>query len=59
LGEDQQVAAKPLQSWVIQPEQDAQEFKDLLLKKHFTTAELEFRELMIAALSARGQNASG
>lgn len=52
LGEDQQIAAKPLESWVIPPEQDAQDFKDQLLKKYFTLAELEFREVVIAALSS-------
>jgi hypothetical protein len=52
IGEDQDIAAKPLESWVIPPEQDAQEFKDQLLNKYFTPAELEFREIVIAALSS-------
>ncbi len=52
IGVDQRIAAKPLESWVIPPEQDAQEFKDQLLKKYFTPAELEFREVVIAALSS-------
>lgn len=52
MGEDQQIAAKPLESWVIPPEQDAQDFKDELLKKHFTPAELQFREIVIAAISS-------
>ena len=50
LGQDQQVAAKPLETWVIPPERDAQDFKDQLLKEHFTSAELEFREIVIAFL---------
>ena len=50
LGQDQQVAAKPLETWVIPPERDAQDFKDQLLKGHFTSAELEFREIVIAFL---------
>lgn len=52
MGEDQQIAAKPLESWVIPPEQDAQDFKDELLKKHFAPAELQFREIVIAAISS-------
>ena len=51
LGQDQQIAAKPLEAWIIPPERDAQDFKDELLQKHFTPAELEFREVVIAALS--------
>ncbi len=50
LGQDQQVAAKPLETWVIPPERVAQDFKDQLLKEHFTSAELEFREIVIAFL---------
>ena len=52
LGQDQQVAVKPLETWVIPPERDAQDFKDELLKGHFTSAELEFREIVIAAISS-------
>ena len=52
MGENQRIAAKPLESWVIPPEQDAQAIKDQLLKKNFTPAELEFREIIIAALSS-------
>lgn len=52
MGEDQQIAGKPLESWVIPPEQDAQDFKDELLKKHFAPAELQFREIVIAAISS-------
>jgi hypothetical protein len=51
LGEDQQLAAKPLESFVIPPGVDAQEFKDELLHEHFTPAELEFREIVINAIS--------
>jgi hypothetical protein len=52
LGQDQQIAVKPLETWIIPPERDAQDFKDELLQKHFTSAELEFREIVIAALSS-------
>lgn len=51
LGQDQQVAAKPLETWAIPPERDAQDFKDELLKGHFTSAELEFRNIVIAFLA--------
>lgn len=51
LGQDRQVAAKPLETWVIPPERDAQDFKDQLLKGHFTSAELQFRDIVIASLA--------
>jgi hypothetical protein len=53
LGQDQQIAAKPLETWIVPPERDAQDFKDELLHKHFTPDELEFREVVIAVLSSR------
>ena len=52
LGQDQQVAVNPLETFTIPPGRDAQEFKDELLQKHFTPAELEFREIVIKAISA-------
>jgi hypothetical protein len=52
LGQDQQIAAAQLETWVIPPERDAQDFKDELLHKYFTSAELEFREIVITALSS-------
>jgi hypothetical protein len=36
LGQDRQIAAKTLETWVIPPERDAQDFKDQLLIGHFT-----------------------
>ena len=51
LGQDQKLASKPLETWVVPPESDAQEFKDQLLREHFTSAELQFREAVIEALS--------
>jgi hypothetical protein len=51
MGEDQQLAAEPLQTFTIPPGRDAQEFKDELLHKYFTPAELEFREVVIKAIS--------
>ena len=51
LGEDQQLAAEPIENWVIPPGRDPQEFKDELLHKYFTPAELDFREIVIRAIS--------
>jgi len=53
LGQDQQIAAQPLESWPIPPSYDPQEFKDELLQAHFTPAELLFREEVIRALGER------
>jgi len=51
LGQDQQIASQPLESWPIPKGHDAQAFKQELLKKYFTPAELEFREEVIRVLS--------
>ena len=51
IGRDQEIATKPLESWVVPPGSDAQTFKDQLLSEHFTSAELQFREVVIEALS--------
>jgi hypothetical protein len=40
-----------METWIIRPERDAQDFKDQLLKGHFTSAELEFRNIVIASLA--------
>ena len=53
LGQDQQIAAVPLESWPIPPGRDPQDFKDELLRTHFTPAELLFREEVINALGER------
>lgn len=53
LGEDQKLAADPLQTWPIPPDVDPQEFKDQLLRSHFSEAELEFREEVIRALGEK------
>jgi hypothetical protein len=50
LGQDHRLAAVPLKSWPIPTGRDAQEFKDELLREHFTPDELEFREEVIRAL---------
>jgi len=53
LGQDQRLAAIPLQTWLVPEDQDPQDYKDHLLRKNFTPAELEFREVVIEALSER------
>lgn len=50
LGEDQQIACIPLQTWVVPADQDPQAFKDYLLTTHFTDAELATREAFILAM---------
>jgi len=51
LGQDQEIATQPIESWVIPPGIDAQTFKDELLREHFTPAELQFREFVISEIS--------
>jgi hypothetical protein len=53
LGQDQRLAAVPLQTWPVPKDQDPQDFKDKLLRENFTAAELEFREVVIQAFSNR------
>jgi hypothetical protein len=53
LGQDQQIAAVPIESWPIPLDRDPQDFKDELLRTHFTPAELLFREEVIQALGRR------
>jgi hypothetical protein len=53
LGQDHRLAAEPLESWPIPAGRDPQEFKDELLRVHFTPDELEFREEVIRALGER------
>jgi hypothetical protein len=56
IGQDQEIATKPVKSWVVPPDSDAQTFKDQLLSEHFTSAELQFREVVIEALSESTQD---
>jgi hypothetical protein len=51
LGQDQQIAEPPLETWPVPAGQDPQEFKEELLRTHFTPAELKYRELVIQWLS--------
>jgi len=53
LGQDQRIAAEALECWPIPPGRDPQDFKDELLRTHFTPAELLFREEVIRTLSDR------
>ena len=50
MGQDQQIAAEPIETWPIPGDRDPQDFKNELLHSHFTQAELEFREEVIRAL---------
>jgi len=51
LGQNQELATKPVETWVVPPDSDPQAFKDQLLKEHFTPVELQFREVVIDKLS--------
>jgi hypothetical protein len=53
LGTDQQLAVVPIASWPIPEGRDPQEYKEELLREQFTPAELEFREIMIQAVSEK------
>ncbi len=52
LGEDQQIACKPLQIWEIPAGQDPQTFKEHLLRENFTPEELDLREQVIRTLGS-------
>jgi len=57
LGENQRIAAEAVETWAIPPDHDPQEFKDEILRRSFTPAELEFREEVIRALAERSGHA--
>lgn len=50
-GQNQKIAVKPLNSWVVPEDRDPQEFKNEILKESFTPAELAHRDEFIQALS--------
>ena len=56
-GEDQQIACKPVKTWVVPEDRNAQEFKDEILKENFTPEELAHREEFIKALGEMAKNA--
>lgn len=51
LGQDQQIACEPIQTWEVPEDQDPQAFKDKILKESFTDEELEHREEFIKTLA--------
>ena len=51
LGENQQIAYTPTETWVVPDDVDPQVFKDALLAEHFTAEELAARDQFIRALS--------
>ena len=55
LGKDQKIATTAIKSWIVPAGADPQAFKDQLLQEHFTPAELEFREVVIKAISESTQ----
>lgn len=50
LGENHQIACKPLKTWVVPEEGDSQEFKNKILQESFTPEELAHREEFIKTL---------
>ena len=50
LGENQQIACEPINTWVVPEEGDSQEFKNKILKESFTSEELAHREEFIQTL---------
>ena len=50
LGENQQIACEPINTWVVPEEGDSQEFKNKILKESFTPEELAHREEFIQTL---------
>ena len=50
LGEDQQIACKPIRTWVVPEDRNAQDFKNEILKETFTPEELAHREEFIKTL---------
>jgi hypothetical protein len=50
LGENHQIACKPIKTWVVPEDRDSQEFKNEILKDSFTPEELAHREEFIKTL---------
>jgi len=50
LGVNQQIATKPIKTWVVPEEGDSQEFKNMILKESFTAEELAHRDEFIKTL---------
>ena len=56
LGEDQDIACEPIETWEIPDGSDPQAFKDELLLDNFTPQELEHREKIIDTISKMSNN---
>jgi hypothetical protein len=50
LGENHQIACKPLKTWVVPEDGNAQEFKNQILRESFTAEELAHRDEFIKTL---------
>lgn len=50
LGEDQQIACKPIKTWVVPEDGNSQEFKDEILRASFSPEELAHRDEFIKEL---------
>jgi hypothetical protein len=50
LGENQQIACKPIKTWVVPEDGNAQEFKNQILRESFTAEELAHRDEFIKTL---------
>lgn len=50
LGENHQIACKPIKTWVVPEDRDSQEFKNEILRDSFTPEELAHRDEFIKAL---------
>jgi hypothetical protein len=51
LGNDQELASTPIESWIVPEDRDPQEFKNELLREHLTPEELEHRDNFIRTFS--------
>jgi hypothetical protein len=51
LGENQQIAYPPTETWIVPDDVDPQAFKEALLHEHATEEELAARDLFILTLS--------
>lgn len=56
LGEDHQIACRPIKTWVVPENGDAQEFKDQILRDTFTPEELAHRDEFIKTLGSMSSN---
>ena len=52
LGENQKIACAALQTWIVPEDEDAQAFKDDLLRSNFTPEELAHRDAVIGYINS-------